>query len=236
MEAIAQTNSNQKQLALIGLLLVALAPTVSVITSFMLKTGVVGALVFVFTKIWMFGLPAYWYLKVEGGERSYSLPQSGGWMVSTLLGLGTIGVIGVAYFLLGDQVLRSEDLYKILDPYGLTIPWKLALGIVFWIFINSVLEEYVFRWFITSKLEQLVGGKWIPILLSAGIFTLHHTIALAFFIDPLGNALASLGVFLGGVIFSWLYVQYRSIWVAWVAHALADVAVFAIAWHLIVGF
>ena len=52
MEAIAQTNSNQKQLALIGLLLVALAPTVSVITSFMLKTGVVGALVFVFTKIW----------------------------------------------------------------------------------------------------------------------------------------------------------------------------------------
>ena len=79
-----------------------------------------------------------------------------GWF-STLLGLGTIAVIGVAYFLLGDQVLRSEDLYEILDPYGLTIPWKLAIGIVFWIFINSVLEEYVFRWFITSKLEQLVG-------------------------------------------------------------------------------
>ena len=99
MEAIAQTNLEPKQLALIGLPFVALAPTVSVITSFMLKTGVVGALVFVFTKIWMFGLPAYWYLKVEGGERSYSLPQSGGWMVSTLLGLGTIAVIGVAYFL-----------------------------------------------------------------------------------------------------------------------------------------
>ena len=99
-----------------------------------------------------------------------------------------------------------------------------------------MLEEYVFRWFITSKLEQILGGKWRPILLSAGIFTLHHTIALAFFIDPLGNALASLGVFIGGVIFSWIYVQYRSIWVAWVAHALADVAIFAIAWQLIVGF
>ena len=145
-------------------------------------------------------------------------------------------VIAIAYFILGDLVLRDEDLYEILDPFGLTVPWKLALCILFWIFINSVLEEYVFRWFITSKLEQLVGGKWLPILLSAGIFTLHHTIALAFFIDPLGNALASLGVFIGGVIFSWIYVQYRSVWVAWVAHAIADVAIFAIAWHMIVGF
>ncbi|CAI8322789.1 MAG: hypothetical protein CMA41_02690 [Euryarchaeota archaeon] len=236
MEAINQTTLKQKQLALIGLVLVAIAPTVSVVTGFALKAGIIGAFVFIFTKLWMFGLPAYWYLKVEGGERSFSIPQNGGWKVSTLLGIGMIVVIGVAYFFLGDLMLRGDDLHEILEPFGLTVPWKLAIGILFWIFINSVLEEYVFRWFITSKLEQLVGGKWLPILLSAGIFTLHHTIALAFFIDPLGNALASLGVFIGGIIFSWIYIQYRSIWVAWVAHALADVAIFAIAWQLIVGF
>ena len=236
METIPQASSKQKQLALLGLVLVAIAPTVSVITGFALKAGIIAALVFVFTKLWMFGLPALWYLKVEGGERSYSMPREGGWTISVLLGMGMIFVIAIAYFLLGDLVLRSEDLHEILEPFGLTVPWKLAIGILFWIFINSVLEEYVFRWFITSKLEQILGGKWRPILLSAGIFTLHHTIALAFFIDPLGNALASLGVFIGGVIFSWIYVQYRSIWVAWVAHALADVAIFTIAWQLIVGF
>ena len=236
METIPQASSKQKQLALLGLVLVAIAPTVSVITGFALKAGIIAAFVFVFTKLWMFGLPALWYLKVEGGERSYSMPREGGWTISVLLGMGMIFVIAIAYFLLGDLVLRSEDLHEILEPFGLTVPWKLAIGILFWIFINSVLEEYVFRWFITSKLEQILGGKWRPILLSAGIFTLHHTIALAFFIDPLGNALASLGGFIGGVIFSWIYVQYRSIWVAWVAHALADVAIFAIAWQLIVGF
>ena len=236
METIPQASSKQKQLALLGLVLVAIAPTVSVITGFALKAGIIAAFVFVFTKLWMFGLPALWYLKVEGGERSYSMPREGGWTISVLLGMGMIFVIAIAYFLLGDLVLRSEDLHEILEPFGLTVPWKLAIGILFWIFINSVLEEYVFRWFITSKLEQILGGKWRPILLSAGIFTLHHTIALAFFIDPLGNALASLGVFIGGVIFSWIYVQYRSIWGAWVAHALADVAIFAIAWQLIVGF
>ena len=236
METIPQASSKQKQLALLGLVLVAIAPTVSVITGFALKAGIIAAFVFVFTKLWMFGLPALWYLKVEGGERSYSMPREGGWTISVLLGMGMIFVIAIAYFLLGDLVLRSEDLHEILEPFGLTVPWKLAIGILFWIFINSVLEEYVFRWFITSKLEQILGGKWRPILLSAGIFTLHHTIALAFFIEPLGNAHASLGVFIGGVIFSWIYVQYRSIWVAWVAHALADVAIFAIAWQLIVGF
>ena len=236
MEALVQFTLNEKRRALIGLALVGLAPTVSVVTGFALKAGLIAAVVFVLTKLWMFGLPAYWYTKVEGGERSYSMPEHGGWMVSTLLGIGMAVVIAIAYFILGDMLLRNEDLYEILDPFGLTVPWKLALGILFWIFINSVLEEYVFRWFITSKLEQLVGGKWLPILLSAGIFTLHHTIALAFFIDPLGNALASLGVFIGGVIFSWIYVQYRSVWVAWVAHAIADVAIFAIAWHMIVGF
>jgi len=236
MEALVQSTRNEKQRALIGLALVGIAPTVSVVTGFALKAGMIAAVVFVFTKMWMFGLPAYWYTKVEGGERSYSMPEYGGWMVSTLLGIGMAVVIAIAYFILGDLVLRDEDLYEILDPFGLTVPWKLALGVLFWIFINSVLEEYVFRWFITSKLEQLVGGKWLPIVLSAGIFTLHHTIALAFFIDPLGNSLASLGVFIGGVIFSWIYVQYRSVWVAWVAHAIADVAIFAIAWHMIVGF
>ena len=236
MEALVQSKRNEKQRALIGLALVGIAPTVSVVTGFALKAGMIAAVVFVLTKMWMFGLPAYWYTKVEGGERSYSMPEQGGWMASTLLGIGMAVVIAIAYFILGDMVLRDEDLYEILDPFGLTVPWKLALGILFWIFINSVLEEYVFRWFITSKLEQLVGGKWLPILLSAGIFTLHHTIALSFFIDPLGNALASLGVFIGGVIFSWIYVQYRSVWVAWVAHAIADVAIFAIAWHMIVGF
>ena len=236
METIPQASSKQKQLALLGLVLVAIAPTVSVITGFALKAGIIAAFVFVFTKLWMFGLPALWYLKVEGGERSYSMPKEGGWTISALLGIGMIFIIAIAYFLLGDLVLRSEDLHEILEPFGLTVPWKLAIGILFWIFINSVLEEYVFRWFITSKLEQILGGKWRPILLSAGIFTLHHTIALAFFIDPLGNALASLGVFIGGVIFSWIYVQYRSIWVDWIDHALADVAIFAIAWQLIVGF
>ena len=236
MHSQSHDSSQQKNLALLGLILVGIAPTVSVVTGFAFKAGVLAIVVFIFTKVWIFGLPAFWHLRIDKNVFSRSPALNGGWAVSAGLGIVMAVVIMLAYVLLGDTLVSDDDLIEILDPFGLTTPWKLMLAILFWVFINSVLEEFVFRWFITSKIEQLISGKWLPILLSAGVFTLHHAIALAFFIDPLGNFLASLGVFIGGVIFSWIYIEYRSIWVAWVAHAIADVAVFAIAWQMVVGF
>ena len=65
MVAITQATTKQQRQALLGLVLVAMAPTVSVITGFGLKAGLVAAIVFILTKLWVFGLPAYWYLKIE---------------------------------------------------------------------------------------------------------------------------------------------------------------------------
>ena len=135
------TVSNQRNLALLGLILVAIAPSVSVITGFALKAGLIAIFVFIFTKVWIFGLPAFWYLRIEKGEKSLSLPENGGWKVSTLLGLGMLIVIFIAYFSIGDKLLRADELTEILDTVGLTVAWKFALAIIFWVFINSVLEE-----------------------------------------------------------------------------------------------
>ena len=60
MEALVQSTRNEKRRALIGLLLVGIAPTVSVVTGFALKAGLIAAVVFVLTKMWIFGLPTYW--------------------------------------------------------------------------------------------------------------------------------------------------------------------------------
>tara|TARA_B100001769_G_scaffold19365_1_gene13013 strand:+ start:299 stop:1021 length:723 start_codon:yes stop_codon:yes gene_type:complete len=225
-----------RNLAILGLLLVSIAPSISVLTGFAFKAGVFAVFVFIFTKVWVFGLPAFWHLRIEKKDFSWSPVKKGGWGMSLMLGIGMMLVVWLAYFILGEQMLQPDALKAILDPVGLTVPWKLAAAIVFWVFINSVLEEYVFRWFITSKIERLVGGKWRSAFLSSAVFTLHHSIALVFFLDPLGAILASIGVFIGGTVFSWLYLEYRSVWIAWVAHACADVAIFAIAWQIIVGF
>jgi membrane protease YdiL (CAAX protease family) len=231
-ETLIQTRT----LAVLGLLFVGIAPSISVITGFAFKAGALAVIVFVVTKIWMFGLPAFWHIYIEKQKFSWSPVKKGGWSMAFILGIGMMLIVWLAYFILGELMLQPDALKAILDPVGLTVPWKLAAAIVFWVFINSVLEEYVFRWFITSKIEQLVGGKWRSALLSSAVFTLHHSIALVFFLEPLGAVIASLGVFIGGTIFSWLYLEYRSIWIVWVTHACADVAIFVVAWNIVIGF
>jgi membrane protease YdiL (CAAX protease family) len=231
-ETLIQTRT----LAVLGLLFVGIAPSISVITGFAFKAGALAVIVFIVTKIWMFGLPAFWHIYIEKQKFSWSPVKKGGWSMAFILGIGMMLIVWLAYFILGELMLQPDALKAILDPVGLTVPWKLAAAIVFWVFINSVLEEYVFRWFITSKIEQLVGGKWRSALLSSAVFTLHHSIALVFFLEPLGAVIASLGVFIGGTIFSWLYLEYRSIWIVWVTHACADVAIFVVAWNIVIGF
>ncbi|MBR5676140.1 MAG: hypothetical protein IKX14_06860 [Neisseriaceae bacterium] len=45
--------------------------------------------------------------------------------------------------------------------------------------------------------------------------------------------LASLGIFGAGVIWSGLYAKYRSVWIPFISHAFADIAVFGIGAYLI---
>ena len=125
-EAIGETSRN---IALLGLILVSIAPSVSVVTGFAFKVGLFAVFVFIFTKVWVFGLPAFWHLRIEKKELSWSPVQKGGWGMSLLLGVGMMVVIWLAYFILGEQMLQPDALKAILDPVGLTVPWKLAAAI-----------------------------------------------------------------------------------------------------------
>ena len=165
-----QVGQINRKLALLGLILVSIAPTISVTTGFILKAGTVAVIVFIVTKLWIYCLPAYWHLRVEQKPISWSKPTNGGWGVSLLLGVGMIIVIIGSYLLLGDMMIDKETLFELLEPVGLTTPATLAGAIFFWVFINSVMEEYVFRWFLVVKSEALVGTGTPAILLSAFIF------------------------------------------------------------------
>lgn len=70
---------------------------------------------------------------------------------------------------------------------------------------------------------------------SALCFTLHHIIAMGGQFDWRITAIASFGVFVGGLIWSWMYLRYRSVWPGYLSHAIVDVAVFAIGYVLIFG-
>ena len=52
----SDSHHNTRNLALLGLVLVSIAPSISVTTGFVFKAGLWAVIVFVFTKAWVFGL------------------------------------------------------------------------------------------------------------------------------------------------------------------------------------
>ena len=102
----------------------------------------------------------------------------------------------------------------------------------YWVLVNSLLEEYVWRWFVMRQAERLVGSHW-AIALSAAGFTLHHVLAMATYFDARMTAVASLGVFSGGCIWSFCYVKYRSILPGYASHAIVDLVIFLIGYRVL---
>ena len=225
----------ERRLALIALLLVGLAPTVSILISFGTNGGIISQIAYFISKLWLLVIPLIWYLKVDGGKLSFSKPEQGGYAVSIGLGLAMSALIFGAWFVLGG-LIDGELLKDAVEPVGLLDVRLYIGGVIYWTVVNSLLEEYVFRWFLVVKSEALVGTGTPAILLSAFIFVIHHTFALLFFGFPWwANLLASVSLFIGGAIFSWLYIRYRSVWMPYIAHAICDIAVFGVGALIIFG-
>tara|TARA_B100000609_G_scaffold30835_1_gene21983 strand:+ start:115 stop:795 length:681 start_codon:yes stop_codon:yes gene_type:complete len=218
----------ERKRALIALLLVGLAPTVSIFISFGTDGGIISQIAYVLSKLWLVVVPLIWYLKIDKGQLSLSKPKQGGYAVAVGLGSGMSALILLTWFMLGDKIDGSL-LRDAVEPVGLLDVRLYIGGVIYWTVFNSLLEEYVFRWFLVVKSEALVGTGAPAILLSAFIFVIHHTFALLFFGFPWwANLLASVSLFIGGAIFSWLYIRYRSVWMPYIAHAICDIAVFSI--------
>lgn len=218
----------ERKRALIALLLVGLAPTVSIFISFGTDGGIISQIAYVLSKLWLVVIPLIWYLKIDKGQLSLSKPKQGGYAVAVGLGSGMSALILLTWFMLGDKIDGSL-LRDAVEPVGLLDVRLYIGGVIYWTVLNSLLEEYVFRWFLVVKSEALVGTGAPAILLSAFIFVIHHTFALLFFGFPWwANLLASVSLFIGGAIFSWLYIRYRSVWMPYIAHAICDIAVFSI--------
>ena len=223
----------ERKLALIALLLVGLAPTVSIFISFGTDGGIISQIAYFISKFWLFAIPLIWYLKVDRGKLSFSKPKQGGYAMAIGLGLGMSSLIFGAWFVLGGLI--DGDLLKdAVEPVGLLDVRLYIGGVIYWTVLNSLLEEYVFRWFITTKSAEIFDSEMTGIIFSALMFTLHHAIALHLFgFVWWQTVLASFGLISAAIIWSWLYIKYRSIWVCWLSHAICDVAVFGIGYIIL---
>lgn len=194
---------------------------------------VLGLALFLLCKLWVVLLPLAWLLWVERGRVSWSPPRWGGFGPAALLGLGLAGFILLGYGVVrGLGWMDAAQVAERARQTGLAHFGVYLVGAVYWITLNSLMEEYVWRWFCFRQCEVLFGGVGGVLAAAAG-FTLHHVIALAGQVSWPLTLLASLGVFCAGAIWSWLYLRYRSVWPCCVSHAIADLPIFLVGYGLI---
>jgi membrane protease YdiL (CAAX protease family) len=101
---------------------------------------------------------------------------------------------------------------------ALTLEPKANWPVMFANFVSNFYEELIFRGAILGLLLKVLDREhaWVAALISAGLFSQGHL-----HYPPLLVAT----VFVGGGVWAWLTIRYRSLWPAWVSHSLADTIV-----------
>ena len=215
--------------SIISVLLICFVPSMSVIFGLkIIDDEFFSQLFFLSCKLWIFVIPTVWYIYIDKNSISKNLPSKDGLRMGLLTGLVMSMIIIITWYIF-ESSLDIEQMKNTLQSKGLSNINLYIFGMFYWIFINSLLEEYVFRWFITTKSVIIFQNDIAAIIFSALLFTLHHSIALHLFgFIWWQTILASFGLLSAAAIWSWLYIRYRSIWVCWLSHAICDIAVFGI--------
>lgn len=224
--------SRERSRALLALALIVPAPTLGLVAALYLwPDTVLGRFLYAALKIWLLALPLGWVLLVDKhrprlpGFRARGLAEgaaTGGLMVLVIAG---------AYWLFGHWV-DTESMAQQIDAIGLGTPSVYLLAALYWCTVNSILEEYVWRWFVFTHCEALTSRNIAAV--TAGIlFTVHHIVALAYYFDWRVTLIGATGVFIGGTTWTWLYLRWRNIYAAYVSHVCADLAVFGVGWHIV---
>jgi membrane protease YdiL (CAAX protease family) len=220
--------------ALVALVLLAPVPSLGVLAAMVVAPGPIGQTVFLIAKIWLLVFPSAWYLIVERGKPSWSPPRLGGLAVGASSGVVLALAIIAGAVLVGAHEMDLGPLNEKAAEMGLASPLPYLAGATAWTLANSLIEEYVYRWFVQRQCETMLPGPAV-VTISAAIFTAHHVIAVSQYLDPVLTVVASAGVFGGGLVWAWLYQRYRSIWPGWISHVFADVAVFGVGGWLLFG-
>lgn len=216
--------------AFLALVLLVPAPTLGVYLALHVAPGPGGQVAYGLLKAWVLILPWVWTRRVARGALPFPTPRPGWWRPALVTGLVLGGGLAAGLFLLGGALLDSDRLREALARAGVGSPARFLLAAAWWALGNSLLEEYVWRWFAMRQCALLLGRTG-GVLAAALLFSVHHVVAVAAYAGPAAALLAGAGTFLAGGVWAALYLRTGSLRAAWVSHAVADLVLFAYAWH-----
>lgn len=231
------TARDSRMLSLLAVALIVSLPTLGVVFAMAVPSSAgqtSGKLIYALCKVGLLLVPLVWHFGLERRRIEIRRPTGSGLLLGLLTGLVISGVIIIGYLLAGEFLVDPAVMREAAERSGLADRQLYLWLAAYIVLINSLLEEYVWRWFVYEKCRVMVGSL-TAVALAACLFTIHHIVALACQFELPVIIVGSVGVFLGGLIWSWCYLKTGSIWAGYVSHILVDIAVFVVGWMILFG-
>jgi hypothetical protein len=220
--------------AALALLLLVPVPSLGIACEMLWFPGTLGLSLLGATKVWIFAFPMLWTALVERRPLGVGPPTKSGLQIGLATGLAGAVLVALVYHFVLRERIDPTLVREMARENHLLTPLSFGGVAVYTCTLNSLLEEYVWRWFVLGQLERLLSRR-AAVVASALAFTAHHTLLLATQFDAELAVIGSIAVFVAGVTWSAIYARTRSIHGAWLSHALIDVAVFWAGWRILFG-
>lgn len=232
--------------AALALTLLLPAPSVGVLCAmYLFPDTALGKGIYYCAKAWLLTLPAVWLVFVDRGRLAIPKFHWHGMAAGIVTGLLTLGIIVGVWELFAYRMIDIAFFRGQMQEIGLGTKLNFLIFASAITFINALLEEYVWRWFVYIKWRDTLGNLFkgpakaivIPgaIALAGLFFVLHHAVAMNLYFDWPAVALASIGIFIGHVTWSIIYLKYRNIYAAYLSHIFADIGVFVVGYQIAFG-
>lgn len=144
-------------------------------------------------------------------------------LIGSGLGLATFLIIIAAYWLLHSYIDLSAVPESLEKSAGVTKSNFLYVS-TYIALCNSLLEEFFFRGFVSIGLSK-TATKPFAYIFSAAAFAIYHAGMLFTMVSPLLFVLALAALFLCGLLFHYLNAYRQRIWVSWLVHMGANLAI-----------
>ncbi len=180
------------------------------------------------------GMPVLYGLLVNKELGLKSLFRLGGGkkaIIEALLwGFAVFAFIVLAYLLIGRFFDFTQITGNLEQSMGIDKDNFVAVALYISV-INSFLEEFFFRGFACLKLQKYIS-RWAAYIFSSLTFALYHVAMMWVAFEPPLVAVALVGLVAGGCIFNFFNERYGNLYISWLIHMGANIAINGIAMTL----
>ena len=217
-------------------------PLVASLMYFVLLAGsTVAMVIYTATKVFTVVWPIIVAFAVEGLRFARNGVQWRKHVAALPLGITTglfiRGVIVGAYSLepVGDYARGfSDEVTTKAAEMGMREPLPYVVFGVFMSVLQSLIEEFFWRWYVFGRLIRVVG-RGTAYFAASLAFAAHHYVVLGCFFSTVGTLIFGTCVAIAGAVWCWTYQRQSTLAGCWISHALVDAAVFYVGYQLIFG-